>query len=95
MRGTTVVEHLRAFNGDDALHRGNARRMFGTYLPGGEGANYGGPLLLARWYERNIRMAHHLVRALRPGTRRVLVLVGAGHVPPLRNISMRHRSSAR
>ena len=27
-----------------------------------------------------------LRRALRPGTRRVLVLVGSGHVPPLRNI---------
>jgi pheromone shutdown protein TraB len=46
----------------------------------------GGPQLLARWYERNFRMAHNLTRALRPETRRVLVIVGSGHVPPLRTI---------
>ena len=57
-----------------------------TYLLVGEGENRGGPRMLARWYERNFYMAHNLTRVLRPGTRRVLVLVGSGHVPPLRNI---------
>jgi hypothetical protein len=60
--------------------------MFGSWLRAGEGTNLGGPQLLARWYERNIYMAHYLTRSLLPGTRRVLVLIGAGHVPPLRNI---------
>lgn len=86
MRGTTIVEHLYAANTDDALHRGNSLGMFGTLLPAGEGENYGGPQVLAKWYERNIRMAHNLLRALRAGTDRVLVIVGSGHVPPLRNI---------
>jgi hypothetical protein len=31
-------------------------------------------------------MAHYLTLSLLPGTRRVLVLVGSGHVPPLRNV---------
>ena len=81
----SLVERLRAVNSDSALHAGNSGSMF-YYLAAGEGANRGGPQLLARWYERNFQIAHNLTRVIRPGTRRVLVLVGSGHVPPLRNI---------
>jgi len=86
MRRTTIAEHLRAANTDEALHQGNSLGMFGALLPAGEAENYGGPQVLAKWYERNIRMAHHLIRILRPGSNRLLVIVGSGHVPPLRNI---------
>jgi hypothetical protein len=68
------------------LHAGNSRATFGSFLSAGEGGNYGGPQLLARWYERNFRMAHNLTRVLRPETKRVLVVVGSGHVPSLRTI---------
>jgi hypothetical protein len=60
--------------------------MFGSYLPAGDATNLAGPQLLARWYERNILIAHNLTRILREDTRRVIVLVGSGHVPPLRNV---------
>jgi hypothetical protein len=83
--GRSIVERLRAANTEEALHGGNSRSMF-DYLGAGEGENRGGPQLLARWYERNFYMAHNLTRVLRPETRRVLVLVGSGHVPALRNI---------
>lgn len=86
MRRTSIVEHLRAANTEEAFRSGNSFGMFGSMLPAGEGGNYGGPMLLAKWYERNIVMVHHLHRMLRPGTDRVLVIVGAGHVPPMRNI---------
>ena len=82
----TMVEQLYRANTEEALHGGNSLGMFGSYLAGGEGANYGGPQLLVRWYERNILMAHHLARAVQPGTRRMLVVVGSGHVPPIRNV---------
>ncbi|HEX8390792.1 MAG TPA: DUF5694 domain-containing protein, partial [Longimicrobium sp.] len=85
-RGTTIIEHLRRANSDEALHGGNSWSMFGSWLAAGDGQNVGGPQLLARWYERNILMAHNITRILRPGTRRVLVLVGSGHVPALRTI---------
>lgn len=85
-RTTTIIEHLRRANSEEGLHGGNSWSMFGSWLAAGEGENVGGPRLLARWYERNILMAHNLTRVLRPGTRRVLVLVGSGHVPALRNI---------
>ena len=31
-------------------------------------------------------MAHNLTRMLRPDVKRILVIVGSGHVPPLRNL---------
>lgn len=80
-----LAERLWRANTDSSLHAGNSGSMF-SYLAVGEGDNRAGPQLLARWYERNFFMAHNLGRVLRPGTQRVLVLVGAGHVPPLRNI---------
>jgi hypothetical protein len=86
MRGTTITEHLWSMNTDNALHGGNSLGMFGGYLASGEGGNYGGPQFLAKWYERNFNMAHNLTRILKPGVRRILVIVGSGHVPPLRNI---------
>ena len=86
MRRTPIVEHLRNRNTDEALHGGNSLAMFGGYLAAGEGANYGGPQFLAKWYERNINMVHNLTRILTPAVRRILVIVGSGHVAPLRNI---------
>jgi hypothetical protein len=86
METLTVVEQLRLVNREERLRGGNSFGMFGSWLAAGEGANLGGPQLLTRWYERNFYMAHYLTRVLEPDTRRVLVLVGSGHVPPLRNI---------
>ena len=86
MRTTTIREHLLRLNGEDALRSGNSLGMFGGYLQAGEDQNYGGPQFLAQWYARNFNMAHNLTRLLRPDVRRVLVIVGAGHVPPRRNL---------
>jgi hypothetical protein len=83
---TSIIQRLRDANTEQALHGGNSMGMFGSFLAAGEGSNHGGPRLLARWYERNFIMAHNLTRVVRPGTRRVLMVVGSGHVPPLRNI---------
>ena len=85
-RTTTIRAHLLRLNGDDALHRGNSLGMFGGYLPAGEGQNYGGPQFLTQWYSRNLDMAHNLTRILRPGVKRILVIVGSGHVMPLRSL---------
>ncbi len=86
MRTTTLREHLLRLNSEDALRTGNSLGMFGGYLQAGEGQNYGGPQFLAQWYARNFNMAHNLTRMLRPDVRRILVVVGNGHVVPLRNL---------
>lgn len=83
---TTVIEHLRQANSEEGLHGGNSLGMFGALMPAGEGNNYGGPQVLAKWYDRNIRMVHHLHRIHQSGTERILVVVGSGHVPPMRNL---------
>lgn len=86
MRITSIREHLLRLNSDDALYGGNSLGMFGGFLQAGEGQNYGGPQFLAQWYARNFNMAHNLTRLLGPDVRRILVVVGSGHVPPLRNL---------
>ena len=86
MRTTTLREHLLRLNSDEALHRGNSLGMFGGYLAAGEGQNYGGPQFLAQWYARNFNMAHNLTRMLSPDVKRILVVVGSGHVMPLRSL---------
>lgn len=83
---TSVIAHLREANSEEGLRGGNSLGMFGSFLAAGEEANTGGPRLLARWYERNFIIAHNLTRVLNPDARRVLLVVGSGHVPPLRNI---------
>lgn len=83
---TSVIEHLHNANSEEGLRGGNSFGMFGALMPAGEAENYGGPLVISRWYERNIRMVHHLHRVHRSGTKRILVLVGSGHVPPMLNI---------
>lgn len=86
MRTTTIRDHLIRVNSDSALHGGNSLGMFGGYLAAGEGQNYGGPQFLSQWYARNFNMAHNLTRLLRPEVKRILVVVGSGHIPPLRNL---------
>jgi hypothetical protein len=34
--------------------------MFDSFLTAGDGGNYGGPQLLARWYERNGQQARDI-----------------------------------
>ena len=83
---TTIVQHLAAMNSEKALHGGNSAFTFGIFLPMGEGTNLGGPDLVAGWYQRNIYMTYRLLNVLKPGTKRVLLIVGAGHAAPLRNL---------
>jgi hypothetical protein len=85
-RNTTIREHLLRLNDEAALRRGNSLGMFGGYLQAGEGQNYGGPQFLTQWYARNFNMAHNLTRLLRADVRRILLIVGSGHVVPLRNL---------
>ena len=64
----------------------------GTYMRfGGVGAgdtNVGADLL-AKWYERNIHIFANLQRVAAPGER-VLVLIGSGHAPILRELISYH-----
>jgi len=85
-RDATVTEQLRALNSDGALHGGHSAALFGGFLEALDGDNGGGADVISDWYARNARMAQNLTRLVQPGTRRVLALVHADHVPALRSI---------
>ena len=81
----TVMEALRWHNREVQLRRFNRANM-DAFLWMGTAENYGGPRALATWYERNLRMIHNLWRSLNSAEKRVLLLVGASHVSPLRHL---------
>jgi len=81
---STITEYLIIKNQEEN-HLINHYGMFGD-LRKGEGDNFGGARNLARWYERNFKMVHNVYRALTPNTKRVLLIVGSGHVSPIRHI---------
>ncbi|WP_254543424.1 DUF5694 domain-containing protein [Halomarina pelagica] len=82
---STIPEYLRWMNREEHL-RVNHEGMFHRFIPWGEGDNFGGPRLLATWYDRNIRMVHNLWRAMEPGDERMVLVVGSGHVRVLRHL---------
>ena len=84
IRRLTMTEYHAWLNDDTAL-RGNHFGMFASGLGAGSGDATPGPDLIAGWYSRNLRMVHHILRQVEPGDRRVLVLVGAGHVRAMRH----------
>lgn len=50
------------------------------------GEGFGSPTVLTYWYDRNIRMIHHLWRVMSPDDGKLLLLVGSGHVRVLRHL---------
>jgi hypothetical protein len=67
----------------------NLRVSHGQYLIGGfhlgRDDDYLGPDMRTRWYNRNLRILHNLLRIMPSGDERVLLIVGSGHVPILRH----------
>jgi hypothetical protein len=60
--------------------------LFGEYLRWGEEDNFGGPKLIANWYDRNLRMMHNLWRTTEPDDGRLILVVGSSHVNVLRDL---------
>jgi hypothetical protein len=52
-----------------------------------EAALYGKSDYLTNWYKRNIRMMANVARISKPGDR-VLLIVGAGHLPVMRDFAI-------
>ena len=84
VRARTMVGYHAWLNDDVALRASNFG-LFGGALGAGSGDAYPGPDLISGWYGRNLNMVHHILRQVEPGDERVFVLVGAGHVRPMRH----------
>jgi PAS domain-containing protein len=83
-REWSIDRILRAMNEPDELALGHGQYLQLARV--GAGTSGVGADLLASWYERNIRMFSHLQAIAGPGER-VLVIVGAGHAPILRDLT--------
>ncbi|MAF12396.1 hypothetical protein CMK11_18275 [Candidatus Poribacteria bacterium] len=79
----TVRAMLRRGNAPERDASGHSVYVWFTRI--GAGQCYVGADVLAAWYDRNIRMFTHLARVLEDGDR-VLVIVGSGHAPILRQL---------
>jgi Family of unknown function (DUF5694) len=78
LRAHTVLETLESINADSIV----ARDVAGYYdfVPFGEPYEYAGPDLVARWFERNIRIYHNIRSLITSPDDRILVIYGAGHL---------------
>ncbi len=79
-----IADMLRWHN-DPAIMRG-AHGMYVRMNQVGAADTYVGADLVAAWYERNIRIYSNIQELAEPGER-VLVIIGSGHVPILRELA--------
>lgn len=82
---STIPEYLVWENQEAQLSR-EYEFLFGEYLRWGGGDNFGGPKLIAKWYDRNLRMMHNLWRTVETGDKRLILVVGSSHVKVLRDL---------
>ena len=82
LRSHTVLETLEVMNADSSVARGMAEYF--AFVPYADRFEYAGPDLLAMWYQRNIRIYHHILGLIESPGERVLVIYGAGHLGWLR-----------
>jgi len=84
MGSHTILESLQQMNSDASVAR-DVGEYYG-FVPFGEPYEYAGPDLVARWFERNIRIYRN-IRALATSPEdRILVIYGAGHLGWLRQM---------
>lgn len=80
----TIREYHRWLNSEDNLYV-NHEGMFDRAIRA-TGERFGSPLALEYWYDRNIRMTHHIWRTMDAEDEKILLLVGSGHVRILRHL---------
>lgn len=80
----TVSEYLAQLNSENEL-RANHDIMFDRAIRGTD-ERFGSPVELANWYDRNIRMVHHVWQTMAAEDTRILLLVGSGHIRALRHL---------
>ena len=78
----TIPELLRYVNTPEALDDNASWYMYVDRI--GSGKDYPGADLVAYWYARNLHIYANIVRYLDAPNDRIIVLMGAGHVPQLR-----------
>jgi hypothetical protein len=82
-----IGETLRFFN--DPSHVDPTHEPYVVQATVGAGDGYIGARVVADWYERNLHIFANLAAVAQPGER-VLLIIGGGHVPILRDLVRVH-----
>jgi hypothetical protein len=80
----SLREHLFEINDEERLLLGHGHYLVGSFKAG-RGDDYPGADAKTGWYNRNLRIFANLHRALSGPEDRLLVIIGAGHLPILRH----------
>jgi hypothetical protein len=83
----TLAQHLIFANDEETLRRHHGHYLVGEFKLGRDG-DYLGADLKTRWYNRNLRIFQNLLRIPAGPSDRILLLIGAGHVPILRQAAL-------
>ena len=83
MKHATVSEIIAALNSTRA---DSAHGIYLAALRVGADTSYPGATMVARWYERNLKIASNILRVIDSPSDRVLVVIGAAHAPILREL---------
>lgn len=78
----TITELLRYLNTQAALDANASWYMYVDQI--GSGRNYAGADLVSYWYARNLHIYANIRHSIGSADDRVVVLMGAGHVPQLK-----------
>ena len=82
----TILHHLRFLNSPEELRRAHGRYLVAEFEIGG-GGDYTGADSKTGWYSRNLRIFSNIERVRIASSDRILVIIGAGHVPILQHLA--------
>ncbi|HUO83879.1 MAG TPA: DUF5694 domain-containing protein [Thermoanaerobaculia bacterium] len=80
----SLIEHLLYRNSEDRIERGHGHYLVGSFSAG-TGDEYPGVDAKIAWYNRNLRIFANVQRITEGPDDRILVVIGAGHLPILRH----------
>ncbi len=78
----SLLEHLRLKNSPEYIRHSLSRYLVAEFEVGG-GADFTGADWRTAWYNRNLRIFSNLLRVRTANSDRILLIIGAGHVPLL------------
>ena len=78
----TLLEHLRLKNDPRYVRHSLSRYLVAEFEVGG-GTDYTGADWRTAWYNRNLRIFSNLLRVRTSNSDRILLIIGAGHLPIL------------
>jgi hypothetical protein len=84
LQAHTILETLERMNSDSAAAEALASDMEFVYF--GDRWEFAGPDLLTFWFQRNLRIYNRITALIESPAERILVIYGAGHLGPLRQI---------